>query len=285
MTDLIPRPTDDYDVAGWQAYYAANPHELRAVGADAAPDDGGDGGEGGEGGGDGGTRTGESLIDLDAGGDDPDAGKGGEGEGNGAETAEVEVGDSKVSVPKAVADELTELRTKAAEAGESRAPEGDYELVVPEDLAKDGIAADTEDPLFKPIAELAREKNWSQDDLNDITAIYYRGKAAEAKADADASGEERQKLIDHYSDGGRLSEDDALKKASENGKWVTSLLSSEIKKHPEFMDELKVLTMTAAGCQLLEAIRNRVGETATPGGEGGKGADPDPLGAMYPSMN
>ena len=140
MTDLIPRPTDDYDVAGWQAYYAANPHELRAVGADAAPDDGGDGGEGGEGGGDGGTRTGESLIDLDAGGDDPDAGKGGEGEGNGAETAEVEVGDSKVSVPKAVADELTELRTKAAEAGESRAPEGDYELVVPEDLAKDGIA-------------------------------------------------------------------------------------------------------------------------------------------------
>lgn len=42
----INRPTDPYDVAGWEAFYAAHPHLMRSVGA--AGDDGADGGDAGD---------------------------------------------------------------------------------------------------------------------------------------------------------------------------------------------------------------------------------------------
>jgi hypothetical protein len=79
MTVQITRPTDDYD-PNWPTYWAANPHLLRAVGADSAGEGegGGEGGAGGEGEG--------------AGGEGGDGGQaadgGGEGKQGGAESGE-----------------------------------------------------------------------------------------------------------------------------------------------------------------------------------------------------
>ena len=61
-------PRSDYDVAGWQRFYAANPGFHRSVGADGAGDGGGDdgAGDGGDGGGDGGAGGALSQADIDA---------------------------------------------------------------------------------------------------------------------------------------------------------------------------------------------------------------------------
>lgn len=41
MTARIARPTDNYDIAGWNAFYVANPHLFRSVGAEGDDDKGG----------------------------------------------------------------------------------------------------------------------------------------------------------------------------------------------------------------------------------------------------
>lgn len=61
ITEPAARPIDDYDPA-WTAYWAENPHLLRAVGANAT--DGGDGGDEGS----------EGERDQEQGGDDGDSG-------------------------------------------------------------------------------------------------------------------------------------------------------------------------------------------------------------------
>lgn len=83
------RPADDYDAAGWLAFYAANPGLRRSVGAegdDAAGQGDGDGGAPGAGDGDGDSGAGPgggegSLLDL-AKGDDAD-GQGGDQDAGG----------------------------------------------------------------------------------------------------------------------------------------------------------------------------------------------------------
>lgn len=60
-TAIAQRPTDDYDVTGWQAFYAAHPELKRSVGS--AGDDNGEGGEGTSSDGNAGDEAGDANKD------------------------------------------------------------------------------------------------------------------------------------------------------------------------------------------------------------------------------
>ncbi len=75
MTDTIERPSNDYDVDAWQAFYAANPTLVRSVGAagDEGMDEGGDdAGSDGDAGGDDGGKDGGDAAGKDGGKDQAD---------------------------------------------------------------------------------------------------------------------------------------------------------------------------------------------------------------------
>lgn len=76
MTMKIERPLDDYDVDAWTAFYAANPHLMRSVGA--AGDDGGE--ESGEEGTDGQEGDGQEEAADAASDESPDEGDNAEGD-------------------------------------------------------------------------------------------------------------------------------------------------------------------------------------------------------------
>ena len=214
------------------------------------------------------TEAGAPLIDVE--------------NGDGGDTAELDLGGVKHTVPKAVADHVADLTKAKDEATASNVPEGDYALNVPEDLASQGIEASADDPMYGIATEWARKHNVSQEAFDELAASFYGLRLTEHQADVEWSAGQRKALIEAFSDGGNLSEEKALEAAQDVGKWAVGALGTQVVNNPALLDELKFLTASAGGVLLLKALKEATGDVKTPSDPGGGAVEKKPF---YPTMH
>ncbi len=207
---------------------------------------------------------GDGDDDQDDARDSDDNDTGGNGDDAPA-TTEIELDGEKVEVSEAVAKHIEDLKADA----KTEVPEA-YDLVVPDDL-KDVIEVDAADPRWSQLQEVAKAKGWSQETVNDILALHYGDLAASAAEDEKFGTDEKAKLIKAFNDGGKLSDEKAMKAAQGNADWVAALLKPAIKKNPGLVNELKSIAVTADGVQLMAALRDAIKEVRPP-----KTGDGDP---------
>lgn len=131
------------------------------------------------------------------------------------------------------------------------------------------VALSADHPLYAPAADWARKWDLPQQAFDELVGIQA-GYEAGAGIDADA---ERAKMLDAFSEGGRLSETQAQARADEIGKWAVGLLGGDLKRNPALINELMLLTATADGVALLRTLKNRVGEARPPRAARGHGGD------------
>lgn len=148
--------------------------------------------------------------------------------------------------------------TEAGAAASSSVPDV-YALNLPEDLTG-RVELSADHPLYAPASDWARKWNLPQAAFDELVAIQA---GHEAGSGID-QGAERTKLIEAFSENGRLSPAQAQAKADEIGRWAVGLLAGEAKRNPAIVNELVALTATADGVALLRALKNRVGEARPP---------------------
>jgi hypothetical protein len=144
-----------------------------------------------------------------------------------------------------------------------------YALNLPEDLTG-RVEVSPDHPLYAPASDWARKWNLPQAAFDELVAIQA---GHEAGSGID-QGAERTKLIEAFSEGGRLSPAQAQAKADEIGRWAVGLLSGEARRNPAILGELIGLTATADGVALLRALKSRVGEARPPRAGQGSGGSP-----------
>ena len=218
-------------------------------------------------------------MGVDAGADDA-------ADASGADTPlTVKIGDADVEVSKEVADHIKALEDNAPAIADWKAPEGDYAINLSEDLIKAGFEAKTDDPMFKLASEWCKKYDVPQSAFDELAAGYFGHQQTELQTDAEDQAKERTKMLDHFSDGGKITEGEATKKAQAVANWAVKTLGESVIKDPELADELKFLTATADGIRLLDALRQRTGGPSAPGHrDNANSAASDPLEATYPSM-
>lgn len=141
-----------------------------------------------------------------------------------------------------------------------------YALNLPEDLTG-RVELSSDHPLYAPASDWARKWNLPQAAFDELVAIQA---GHEAGSGID-QGAERTKLIEAFSEGGRLSPAQAQAKADEIGRWAVGLLAGEARRNPAIVNELIALTATADGVALLRALKSRVGEARPPRAGNGSG--------------
>lgn len=128
--------------------------------------------------------------------------------------------------------------------GFTGAPDGDYEVSLPEGLEGE---FDTESPLFKNFAEAARAANMSQDAFTGLLHVYaqneYDMQVADKEAEMTALGDNAQTRVKNIGDWGRAN------------------LTAE-----EF-EGLREITTSAAGVAAVEAIIAKTKNAAIPDGQ------------------
>jgi len=137
-----------------------------------------------------------------------------------------------------------------------------YTLTVPETLAET-LEASTEHPLFAPVSEWAKAKGLSQDDFDELTAVFYTYEAArQGRRDEDQAGLLNEALGE-----------DAERTLTDLGRWVDGLLGQEISENSSVADTLESIASSANGVLFLKALKDRIGVAGLPtsraGGAGG----------------
>jgi hypothetical protein len=156
-----------------------------------------------------------------------------------------------------------------ADAPETASVPDVYALNLPEDLTG-RVEVSPDHPLYAPASDWARKWNLPQAAFDELVAIQA---GHEAGSGID-QGAERTKLLEAFSEGGRLSPAQAQAKADEIGRWAVGLLSGEARRNPAILGELIGLTATADGVALLRALKSRVGEARPPRAGNGGGGSP-----------
>jgi len=140
-----------------------------------------------------------------------------------------------------------------------------YELNLPEEF-QDRIEVNPDDPKWQAFQQLARQHGLDQNAVNAITAMHFGDLAHQHQSDMEFSQTQKAQLIDAFNEGGNLSADQAMQKAQGVADWAISLLKPDLERNPELTRELESIATTAAGVQLLAALKSRIGETRLPGG-------------------
>lgn len=175
MKTQIDHPTDDYDIEGWAAFYEANPHLRRSVGA-------------------------EGDDNADDGGDD-DAGKGGDDdaadEGKDKKVSHDTKGKDKTGKDKAGdkdGDDDTDGKGKGSDDDDGAsdgAPEN-YDFKMP-----DGFEI-VDEERFEAFADFARAHNLPQDEAQDLLDMGVATAAETVEAYRDAVSSQWDTLRDGW---------------------------------------------------------------------------------------
>jgi hypothetical protein len=127
--------------------------------------------------------------------------------------------------------------------GFTGAPEGDYELTLPEEVEGE---FDMEDPRLSWFMETAKESNMSQDTFNRLLHGWIQHEVGQETVNAEqelqALGANAQSRLKNLGDWGRANLD------------------------PQQFDAMRQLATTAAGVQVLEAIVSKTREAKMPSG-------------------
>ncbi len=211
----------------------------------------------------------DALLSLGAEGNQPGAEAapaGGDGGGQPAASANprlVEFDGQQIEIPDefwdgdanaprigALLKSRQDLRQKLGE-GKPQAPES-YELKVPEALAE-RIKADPEQPLAKAAMEFAKKNGLSQEQFNELSALYFEGQVS-GTLDQAVERASLEKALGP----------DAKAQMDGLGQWVSGLLGQDFQKNPGLLMAAEALASSSEGVLLLKALKDRIGEKSVP---------------------
>lgn len=140
----------------------------------------------------------------------------------------------------------------------------DYELVIPDDLALAGFAADPEDRFYRIFAPLFRRHGVDQATFNEFAEAYFRLLAEDHAAEAEERRAEQQAFIEAFGPGDGAAGPEAYEAAKQAAQpiatWFATLLGPSLAARPGMLAALQDLVAFNDGVLLLKAIRDAVGE-------------------------
>ncbi len=141
-----------------------------------------------------------------------------------------------------------------------------YRLSVPADLTDRGIEPDERDPLYLAASEWAMRHNLSQDDFDELAAMFYQREASLMDESSQDIQIQRRRFIEKFappSFAGREDED-AFSIAERNARpvtnWVGGLLGPAFQEDPELLEVYRYLLSTADGVRFLATMKRVIGE-------------------------